>query len=96
MKKLKRITTAILAVYMLSAAAFAEETHTAQFKVKVDNRQNVTVTESSFISEKDNSGLNVNVVKYSGGSKELIYSGVLGGFDNGAWSNMDFRKFNVP
>ena len=47
MKKLKRITTAILAVYMLSAAAFAEETHTAQFKVKVDNRQNVTVTEST-------------------------------------------------
>lgn len=51
MKKLKRITTAILAVYMLSAAAFAEETHTAQFKVNVYNRQNVTVTESSFISE---------------------------------------------
>lgn len=92
MKKLKRITTAILAVYMLSAAAFAEETHTAQFKVNVDNRQNVTVTESSFISEKDNSGLNVNVVKYSGGNKALIYSGVLGGFDNGAWSNMDFSE----
>ena len=92
MKKLKRITTAILAVYMLSAAAFAEETHTAQFKVNVDNKQNVTATESCLISEKDNSDLNVNVVKYSGGSKDLIYSGVLGGFDNGAWSNMDFSE----
>ena len=51
MKKLKRITTAILAVYMLSAAAFAEETHTAQFKVNVDNKQNVTATESCLISE---------------------------------------------
>ena len=92
MKKLKRITTAILAVYILSAAAFAEETHTAQFKVNVDNKQNVTVTESSFISEKDNSDLNVNVVKYSGGNKSLIYSGALGGYDNGAWSNMDFSE----
>ena len=92
MKKLKRITTAILAVYMLSAAAFAEETHTAQFKVNVDNKQNVTATESCLISEKDNSDLNVNVVKYSGGSKDLIYSGVLGGLDNGAWSNMDFSE----
>ena len=92
MRKLKRITTAILAVYMLSAAAFAEETHTAQFKVNVDNKQNVTVTESSFISEKDNSDLNVNVVKYSGSNKDLIYSGALGGFDNGAWSNMDFSE----
>ena len=92
MRKLKRITTAILAVYMLSAAAFAEETHTAQFKVNVDNKQNVTVTESSFITEKDNSDLNVNVVKYSGDSKDLIYSGALGGFDNGAWSNMDFSE----
>lgn len=92
MKKLKRITMAILAVYMLSAAAFAEETHTAQFKSDVDNKQNVAVTESSFISEKDNLDLNVNVVKYSGGSKSLIYSGALGGFDNGAWSNMDFSE----
>lgn len=92
MKKIKRITTTILAVYMLSASAFAEETHTAQFKVNIDEQQNISVTESTLMSEKDNLSLNVNVVKYNGSNKSVIYSGALGGFDNGAWSNMDFSN----
>ena len=52
-----------------------------------------SLTEETEAQVSDNSDLPVNVIGQRGDTRTVIYSGPLGGYDNGAWCCMDFSKF---
>lgn len=76
---------------MLSVNVFAEDTQVLTYKAHVENNQ-ITVTEDELISDVDNSDLNVRVVKRSGETETLMYTGPLGGYENGVYSFCDFNE----
>ena len=75
MKKLKRIATSIIAMYMLMGTVFAE-TDTLTYKAKTENGE-ATVEEKNLIGEIDNSNLEVNVIKQQGETRTTIFTGKL-------------------
>ena len=90
MKKAKRIIAALSSAMLLSTSIFAQAQNIT-FKATVDN-ENISVAEDNLTTEIDNSDLNVKVYTYANGTQNLIYTGALGSYDNGAWSNIDFSK----
>ena len=90
MKKLKRIATSIIAMYMLMGTVFAE-TDTLTYKAKTENGE-ATVEEKNLIGEIDNSNLEVNVIKQQGETRTTIFTGKLKDYDNGRWINLDFSE----
>lgn len=90
MKKVKRIIAALSSVMLFSTSMFAQAQNIT-FKATVDSG-NISVTEDNLTAEIDNSDLNVKVYTYTNGTQNLIYTGALGAYDNGVWSNIDFSK----
>lgn len=86
----KRIISIVLVSFMFTLNVFAEETYNASHRIEIDEEQNVSVEETTLDGEIDNSDLEVKVVKYNGESETVIYTGPLGEYDNGAWSNTEF------
>ena len=70
--------------------AFAEN---STFKITVDG-ENASVVEDTLTSTTDYSNMNVMVYEDADGEKRLVYEGLLGGYDNGAWSNIDFSQID--
>ena len=92
MNKLKRFIAFAAAVCMFTVTAYAE-TKNVTYKVTVEN-ENVSVVEDSLTSDTDYSDLYVNVIKDTNGEQSTIYSGALGGYADGAFSNVDFSEIN--
>lgn len=63
------------------------------YKMTVNNG-NVSITEDSLISSEDYSDMLVNVIKTKNGQQSTIYSGKLGGYENGLYSKTDFSEIN--
>lgn len=90
MKNLKQIIAVFSAVVLLSTN-IAAQAQNVTYKATVDNG-NVSVKEDSLVTEIDNSDLVVKVYTNENGTQNLIYTGALGSYDNGAWSNIDFSE----
>lgn len=86
----KNVFITILLMSIIPQIAFAEN---STFKVTVDG-ENASVVEDTLTSTTDYSNMNVMVYEDADGEKRLVYEGLLGGYDNGAWSNIDFSQID--
>lgn len=77
---------------MFSISVYAE-TNAVSYKATVDN-ENVSVTTDILTSDTDYSDLYVNVIREINGQQTTIYSGALGGYANGTFSDVDFSEIN--
>ena len=89
MKKWVKYIIALSLVLINTGNVLAEEQRATSYKVTVENGE-TTVTVDETFSNVDNSNLMVDVIKNIQGKSETIYSGILSGYDNGAWVHMDF------
>lgn len=85
---IKIIAFSILSL-LFSTIVFADETQNVSFTETI-NGENISVEETGLEGADDYSNLHVKVIKQTGEQAEVIYVGNLGGYDNGAWSNVDF------
>lgn len=92
MRKLKKIIILTSIICSISAISYAKAAELT-YKMTVNNG-NISVKEDSLISNKDYSDMLVNVVKETNGKKSTIYSGKLSGYENGAYSQIDFSEIN--
>lgn len=87
MKMIKKVPLVLSAILLMSTiTAFAKD---VTLKVTTDGT-NTTAVESNLYGTIDNSDLQVNVVKQIGEETSIIYTGKLGEYEDGAWSNIDF------
>ena len=85
MQFLKRLTMVLIVFSMLILQVHAEETY---------NGENISVTETELVGNIDNSNLNVEVIKQIGEETTVIYTGLLGEYDGGIWSMIDFSEID--
>lgn len=91
MNKFKRMVAVCATVGMLWSTVYAQETRDLGYRVKMNEGQ-VTVTEDDFVSDIDNSNLDVSVVKQQGDTRTTIFTGKLKDYDNGRWVYTDFSE----
>lgn len=92
MSKLKKIMVLAAAFCMFSVNVYPE-TKDISYKATVDV-ENISVVEHSLTSDTDYSDLYVNVIKDTNGQRTTIYRGLLGGYDDGAFADVDFSEIN--
>lgn len=93
MQFLKRLTITLIILSVLILQVHAEETYNTSFKVATDG-ENISVTETELVGNIDNSNLNVEVIKQIGEETTVIYTGLLGNYDGGIWSMIDFSEID--
>lgn len=91
MKFIKRVIVLVTVLLMLASNTYAEETKTMTFKATSDG-ENIGIVEADIRGEVDNSDLQVEVIKQVGSETTVIYTGKLGGYDNGIWNSVDFAE----
>ena len=91
MRLLKRFIAVLTVLFMLSSVAYAEGTDSVSFLATKEG-DNITIVEKEHVPTVDNSDLQVYVVQHNENSTQLLYTGPLGGYDNGKWSDRDFSK----
>lgn len=93
MKIVKRMISALaaLSIFSVSVLASADASSNLSYKITADSEK-ISVTENKLTDQTDYSDLNVNVIKDINGQQTTIYSGALGGYADGAFSNMDFSE----
>ena len=75
----------------LITTVHASETTSYSYKATIDfETGESTVVEEQLTGEVDYSSLMVKVTKTSSGITSTIYTGTLGEYENGIWSNVDF------
>ena len=81
----------ILLFSFLITTVHASETTSYSYKATIDfETGESTVVEEQLTGAVDYSSLMVKVTRTSSGITSTIYTGTLGGYDNGIWSNVDF------
>lgn len=97
MKVITKVIALLVALLLLSASVYAEETGYCAFNVSLNlNTGESTITERDLMGETDFSDILVKVTKITpDGDVSEIYTGPLGGYDNGRWKNVDFSD-NKP
>ncbi len=94
MNVLRKTISVVLSVFMLTATVFAENnTTTKTFKATTDGND-ISITETDLYGDIDNSNLSVKVIEQIGEQSTTVYTGLLSGYDNGAWNNVDFSDIN--
>lgn len=82
MKTIEKIAVIITVFVLLAVTACAEEYITDNEDINSDVNDIIT----------DYSAMPVKVIQQSGDTETVIYTGPLGGYDNGVWNNVDFGK----
>ena len=91
MNRIKIYITLILIFTLMCPAVCANETKSYSYKATIDfETGESTVVEESLTGKVDYSSLVVNVTKTSAGITSKVYTGTLGNYENGIWSNVDF------
>lgn len=78
-----------------SAAAILAAAMLTHVAVYADGPPEVSIAPMQMNLNADNSNLQVEVIKQSGGTKTTIFTGKLADYDNGAWVNIDFSKADL-
>lgn len=91
MNRIKIYITLILVFSLMCPAAYADDTKSYSYKATIDLETGESnVVEDSLTGNTDYSSLMVNVTKTSSGVTTKIYTGTLGEYEDGIWSNVDF------
>ena len=94
MRLVNKIAVFFIVFAILNTNVFAKDTKDVSFKATVENG-NTSVEETDIRGSADYSDLEVTVVKKLGEESSVIYTGLLGNFENGIWSNVDFSDINI-
>ncbi|MBP3359656.1 MAG: RHS repeat protein [Clostridia bacterium] len=94
MRLVNKIAVFFIVFAILNTNVFAKDTKDVSFKATVENG-NAAVEETDIRGSADYSDLEVTVVKKLGEESSVIYTGLLGNFENGIWSNVDFSDINI-
>ncbi len=86
MKKIQKIMSALLAIEMMAITAYAGD---------IDTKTQVRDVSTELSQNTGNSELPVNVVKRVGETSTTVYSGPLGGYEEGVWSSIDFSTIGL-
>lgn len=89
MKLIKNLFVFSLATIMFSSVVSAQALNNVSFKADITSG-NVSVEKADIFGNDDNSRSQVKVVKQIGDESTIIYTGSLGEYENGIWSNLDF------
>lgn len=97
MKYISRLLAVVIVISMLLTSVNAEDTFDMFLNITLDlGTMETTVTQTEITGENDFSNLNVTVIEVlQGGIENEVYKGLLGGYDNGRWVNVDFSD-NKP
>ena len=90
MKKVILIISSILLINTM--ICFAEDEHTTNKSFIVNINDKVPTVQETNLTGVDNSFLPVKVIKYVDDSEFTLFTGNLGDYDDGQWSNTDFSK----
>ncbi|MBR5271106.1 MAG: RHS repeat protein [Clostridia bacterium] len=90
---MKKIISFVLASVLLMSLTYAQADQS--FMVTMEKGNASSVVEQDLTSETDYSDLEVTVTRAKGELTQVIYKGLLGGYDDGAWNNIDFAELNV-
>ncbi len=88
MKKLKSTTPMLLAMIVLLINILAQAQTVTDKSENTDDQ--VSVSEEQSIDTPSNSDLEIMVYQYENGERNVVYTGALGGYDGGRWSNINF------
>jgi len=91
--KRKFILATIIALLLTITNVFAEEINNTTFKA-TGKDGNVSIVEADIMGEVDYSNLQVKVIKVVKGEESLIFEGILGEYDDGVWSKVDFDNLD--
>lgn len=91
MKNLRKAIAVILVLVMtmILAATLLVEAKSLVVGVSVEDKR-VSSVDVNLSRDTDNSDLVVKVIKQTGRKTEIIYTGLLGEFESGIWSDIDF------
>lgn len=93
MKKFKNTLAFILTLCTFCINVKADTTnYSCEY---TSNDDSIFFEETDLTSDINHSDLYVNVIKNIGGVSTTIYSGTLGDYENGKYSDVDFSKINV-
>lgn len=91
MNRFRKHIILMLIFSFMCISTYAKETKSNSYKATIDfETGKSTVVEEPLTGKTDNSSLVVNVTKTSAGIPSKIYTGTLGEYENGIWSNVDF------
>lgn len=93
MKLVKNLFVFSLVTIIFSSVVSAQASNNVSFKADITS-ENVSVEKADIFGNDDNSKLQVKVVKQIGDESNVIYTGSLGEYENGIWSNLDFSGIN--
>ena len=88
MKKLKSTTAMLLAMIVILTNILAQAQTVTDKSENTDDQ--VSVSEEQSIDTPSNSDLEIMVYQYENGERNVVYTGALGGYDGGRWSNINF------
>lgn len=91
----KKTIAIVLSTLVLTSTVFAEDNTTTQTFQATTDGTNITVAETDLYANVNNSNLTVKVIRQVGEHSATVYEGLLGGYENGAWNNIDFSGINL-
>lgn len=90
MSKFKRFIVLTICLLLVNSYAKADD---LTYRMNITDGESLLIKEN-LVSEKDYSNMPVNVLKDTNGNLTMIYSGILGGFADGAYKKIDFSKID--
>lgn len=93
MKNIKQVVVLITVFLMLPTITFATDMRNNTFK---DNKidENIIIEQTEIINNINNFNLPVKVVRVTELGETVLYEGMLGGYDNGIWTSIDFSDID--
>ena len=94
MKLVRYLIIALVMLLLSGTNVFASGTKDVSFRANI-SKDNITVEETTITGEFDNSNLQVQVIKKVGEQSTVLYTGRLGDYENGKYSDVDFNSIQI-
>ena len=94
MKLVRYLIIALVMLLLSGTNVFASGTKDVSFRANI-SKDNITVEETTITGEFDNSNLQVQVIKKVGEQTTVLYTGRLGDYENGKYSDVDFNSIQI-
>lgn len=94
MKKIKNITLILTFMCCLSFNAAADDTANVNngYEYAEETESEISISENITAEQGMYSSTPIKVVRYADNQEEVIYTGTLGGYDNGRWSDINIAE----
>ncbi len=91
MKYIRRIIAIIIMIILCLSISFIGATDNTTFQAVIEDDE-IVMIRSELTETIDNSNLPVKIIRVRGEQSTVIYQGLLGQYENGMWSGLDFSQ----